>query len=367
MHVFVTTFESWLRGTLSSLYSKALQTKQDRETMSNTKRLTLTEIHELSASILRDHGFSQDQADAIAETVTAAERDGCQSHGLFRIPFYVKALQNEHADPAAVPTLRVSESSVVHVDSHGGFCPLALRVGEPAVADKARRHGIAALAIHDTYNIAALWPEVERLAEQGFVVFAFTGANSYVAPAGGTQPLYGTNPMGFGFPRQGQSPLVFDQASSASARGEIQLHQREDKPIPEGWAIDAQGAPTTDATEALAGAQLPFGGYKGSSIALMVELLAGALIGENFSTESRAADTHGVGAPLGGEFMMVIDPAHCSGSSDHLTRSESLFAAVLEQPGTRLPSQRRYTTRKLHLRDGVEVSSIMLKQLAELR
>ena len=334
--------------------------------MSNVKRLSLDEIHALANTILIENGFSVDQADAIAETVTAAERDGCQSHGLFRIPFYVKALLNAHAAPRAVPTLSVTESAVVHVDSHGGFCPLSLRVGEPALVAKAKTHGIAALAIHDTYNIAALWPEVERLAAQGLVVFAFTAANSYVAPAGGTKPLYGTNPMAFGFPRQGQAPLVFDQASSASARGEIQLHLREGKPIPAGWAIDVNGQPTTDPAEALAGAQLPFGGHKGSSIALMVELLAGALIGDMSSSESKASDTQGVGAPLGGEFIMAIDPSHCNRSADHLTRAEHLFAEVLDQPGTRLPSQRRYSTRIQHLEHGVHVSLKMMDELALL-
>ena len=335
--------------------------------MSGVKRLSLDEIHQLANAILMDKGFSADQAGAIADTVTAAERDGCQSHGLFRIPFYVKALLNEHADPQAVPTVSVTDSAVVHVNAHGGFCPLALRVGEPELVAKARKHGIAALAIHDTYNIAALWPEVESLASQGLVAFAFTAANSFVAPAGGTKPLYGTNPMAFGFPRQDKPPLVFDQASSASARGEIQLHQREGKAIPEGWAIDKHGAPTIDPDEALAGAQLPFGGHKGSSIALMVELLAGALIGDLFSTESTAADREKVGAPLGGEFIMAIDPAHCSGSTNHLARSEQLFADVLAQPGTRLPSQRRYSTRARHRADGVDVSLKMLDDLAALQ
>jgi delta1-piperideine-2-carboxylate reductase len=336
-------------------------------TMSGVKRFSLDEIHHLANTILMDKGFSEEQAGAIAETVTAAERDGCQSHGLFRIPFYVKALLSKHADPRATPTVTVTESAVVHVDAHGGFCPLALRVGEPLLVAKARKHGIAALAIHDTYNIAALWPEVERLAAQGLVAFAFTAANSFVAPAGGTKPLFGTNPMAFGFPREGQPPLVFDQASSASARGEIQLHQREGKAIPEGWAIDKDGNPTTDPDAALAGAQLPFGGHKGSSIALMVELLAGALIGDLFSTESTAADSQRVGAPLGGEFVMAIDPAHCNRSTNHLARSEQLFADVLEQPGTRLPSQRRYATRIKHVEEGVDVSLKMLDDLAALQ
>jgi len=267
---------------------------------------------------------------------------------LFRISFYVNALKNADADARATPTVSLSDSSVVHVDARHGFCPLALQMGLPALTEKANSHGIAALAIHNTYNIAALWPEVEKLASEGLVAFAFTAANAYVAPAGGTEAVYGTNPMAFAFPREGHLPLVFDQASSASARGEIQLHQRAGKPIPEGWAIDAQGNPTTDAEAALKGAQLPFGGYKGAALALMVELLAGALIGENFSVESSAHDKHGIGAPFGGELLLALNPRHFT-SSSYQQRAETLFSRILEQPGTRLPSDRRYALRGEHL------------------
>jgi LDH2 family malate/lactate/ureidoglycolate dehydrogenase len=335
--------------------------------MSNVRRLSLQQIEKLAYDILLAHGFSADQAGAISQTITLAERDGCLSHGLFRVPFYVAALKNPAANPVAVPTVRVTESSVVHVDSHGGFCPLSLLTGLPALQEKTRRHGIAALAIHDTFNIAALWPEVERLAESGLVAFAFTAANAYVAPAGGTRPVYGTNPMAFGFPRRDAPPLVFDQASSASARGEIQLHLREGRALPEGWAIDRNGEPTTDPAAALEGAQLPFGGHKGASLALMVELLAGALIGDLFSLESSAQDTHRAGAPRGGEFLLAIDPAQCAGSSDYLGRAEQLFDEVLQQPGTRLPSQRRYQARQRHIADGVDVSVILLDQLEGLQ
>jgi LDH2 family malate/lactate/ureidoglycolate dehydrogenase len=328
--------------------------------------LSLDDIYTLARDTLTARGFSLAQAEAIADTVTAAERDGCRSHGLFRIPFYVAALKNPSANPVAVPALRVSDSAVVHVDAHGGFCPLALNVGEPALQKKAHTHGIAALAVHDTYNIAALWPEVERLAAAGLVVFAFTASNAYVAPAGGTRPVYGTNPMAFGFPRLNAPPLVFDQASSASARGEIQLHLRAGKPLPEGWAIDRHGNPTTDPAAALEGAQLPFGGHKGASIALMVELLAGALIGDLFSTESSAHDTHRAGAPLGGEFIMAIDPLHCNANGDHLSRAEQLFSSVLDQPGTRLPSQRRYAARQRHTAQGVDVSVALLDEVHAL-
>lgn len=333
--------------------------------MSDTTILSLDDIHQLASQALLAHDFSDSQATSIADTVMAAERDGCKSHGLFRIAFYVAALKNKTANARAEPILRVSDSSVIHVDALHGFCPLALQTGLPMLIEKAQQGGIAALAIHNTYNIAALWPEVESLAEQGLVAFAFTTSNAYVAPAGGQSPVYGTNPMAFGFPRDNLPPLVFDQASSASARGEIQLHQEAGKTLPDGWAIDRNGQPTNDPSAALEGAQLPFGGYKGAALALMVELLAGALIGENLSLESSAHDTHGVGAPVGGELLLAMAPSHFS-SGGHLQRAEHLFSEILQQPGTRLPSQRRYECRQHSLSSGVPVANNLIKQLQQL-
>ena len=189
--------------------------------------------------------------------------------GLFRLPGYIGSLKSGKITGDAVPVLSDLAPAVVKVDASNGFASLPLEIGTAALADKARQQGIAALAITNSYHFAALWPETERLAEQGLVAFAFVTAKSYVSPAGGVKPLYGTNPMAFAWPREGKPPIVFDQASSASARGEIMIHERDGQPIPDGWAIDVDGNPTNDPAEALAGAQLPFGGYKGGSIALM--------------------------------------------------------------------------------------------------
>ena len=331
-------------------------------------RLSLVDIDRLATTALRASGFSDAQARAIARNVTAAERDGCTSHGLFRIPFYRGALANERCDAHATPTLVTDERAIVHVDAGGGFCPLALETGLPALIETSRRHGIAALAIRRVYNIAALWPEVERLAEAGLVAFAFTASNASVAPAGGTAKLYGTNPMAFGYPRHGRPPLVFDQASAACARGEIQLRLRAGESLEPGWAIDADGQPTLDPQAALDGAQLPFGGHKGAALALMVELLAGALIGELFSTESSEHDVHRIGAPFGGEFLIAIDPAACAPpgqAADAIVRAEDLFARVLEQPGTRLPSDRRLAARAHHREHGVEIDAELVERLRE--
>ncbi len=332
--------------------------------MNDRVRLTLDEAHRTATEALRARGYSERHARAIADTVTAAERDGCTSHGLFRIPFYVKALQEANVSPDAEPTFRDLAPAVLHADAHFGFAPLTLQLAADPLEQRARELGIAALAIVNAHNVAALWPEVERLAERGLVAFAFGAALPYVAPAGGTRPVYGTNPMAFAWPRAGRPPLVFDQASSASARGEIQIRLRDGTPIPEGWAIGPDGESTTDPATALAGAQLPFGGHKGAAIALMVELLAGALVGDVFSFEASEADAAAaeVGAPSGGEFMIAIDPARCVRDGDRdaqLAHAEKLFARVLEQDGTRLPSDRRYRARERTPNEGVTIPKLL--------
>jgi LDH2 family malate/lactate/ureidoglycolate dehydrogenase len=323
-------------------------------------KLTLDEVWTLATTALAKQGFSSAHAKAIATTVTAAERDECHHHGLFRIPFYANAVRAGQASPDAEPTITSLAPGILQVDAHLAFAPLALERASGPLAERAKSQGIAALAVINAHNVAALWPEVERLAEQGLVALACTASQPYVAPAGGKKPLFGTNPLAFGWPRLDRPPLVFDQASSASARGAIQLRLREGKPLPAGWAIGPDGEPTTDPKTALAGAQLPFGGVKGSSIALMIELLAGPLLGDLLSFEAGERDLAKTGAPVGGELMIAIDPLRATSGGDRraqLEHGERLFAKILEQEGARLPSDRRYAARKRTAREGVSVLS----------
>jgi LDH2 family malate/lactate/ureidoglycolate dehydrogenase len=327
--------------------------------------LTLEQVFALAFDALKAQGLSTPQADAIADTVTRAERDECVAHGLFRIPFYVKALSNRNINPAAEPVLIRFAPGILHVDAKFGFAPYALRLGIPPLIEAARTQGIAALCVNNAYHIAGLWPEVEAIAGADLVSFAFTNALPAVAPAGGTKPLFGTNPMAFAWPRKGASPFVFDQASSVVSRGEVQIHKRDGRPIPEGWAIGPHGGTTTDAAAALDGALLPFGGHKGSSIALMIELLAGALVGDLFSYEVAEREP-GTAAPCGGELLIAVDPGICAGTQDRSSQNahaEELFAKVLEQNGVRLPSERRYAARKRTATDGVTVPSELFEVL----
>jgi delta1-piperideine-2-carboxylate reductase len=329
--------------------------------------LTLEQGHELAMRCLLISGCDRENATAVAQRMIQAEGDMCHSHGLFRLPWYCHAVKSGRANGKARPRIEQLAPAVIRVDGDDGFAPLGQTLGHPALVACARQNGIASLALVNMFHIAAMWPEVEALAMDGLCAFAFTASYPYMAPAGGKQPLYGTNPMGFAWPRQNQPPLVFDQASSAMARGEIEICARDGRSVPETAGVGPDGKPTNDPNAILAGAQLGFGGYKGASLALMIELLAGALIGDFLSFESLADDGGSAGPPKGGELMIAIDPAKHGDPQGFLQRGERLFHAILAQEGTRLPSSRRFANRLTTAQHGFHIPQRLYQQIIELQ
>ncbi|MFO1091387.1 MAG: Ldh family oxidoreductase [Hyphomicrobiales bacterium] len=308
--------------------------------------LTLEQGHALAVETLTKNGCDEANAHAVARNMIRAEADGSVSHGLFRLPWCVHTLKTGRANGAARPTVTRPAPGVVRVDAHRGFAPLAQETGIPVLVEAARENGIAALAIVDCYHVAAMWPECESVANEGLVAFACTPSFPYVAPAGGNRPLFGTNPIGFGWPRKGKPPMVFDQASAAMARGDLMIAARDGHSVPEGIGIDADGRPSTDPNAILKGAQLAFGGYKGAALAMMVELISGPLIGEFLSIEAKADDDGSGCAPHGGEFLFAIDPARFGDPEKIMAHAEKLFGEIAAQPGARLPGDRRLRNRE---------------------
>ena len=315
--------------------------------------LTFDQLIDLSRRILRGHRLSPDHVEAVTRTIVAGERDGCASHGAYRLLVCAATLATGKVVPDAVPQASSLAPALARVDARGGYAQLAFEHGLPLLVEKARACGIAALAINHCVHFAALWPEIETVVDHGLVAVACTPSHAWVAPAVGTRPLFGTNPLAFGWPRPDAYPVVFDFATSAAARGEIELHRRAGKPIPFGWGVDDAGRPSTDPAAVMAGAMLTFGGHKGSALSAMIELLAGPLIGDMTSAESLAADGGAGSSPIGGELIVAIDPAGFLGDTvaEHHGRAEGLFAGITGQ-GARLPSQRRFDARERSVRAG---------------
>jgi delta1-piperideine-2-carboxylate reductase len=310
----------------------------------NTVALTLKEIEDLARRCFSQNGCDADNTEALVRTVVTAERDGSLSHGLFRVPGYVASLRSGKVNGQARP--RVSNKTPVIVNVHGdnGYAPLSIERGVPALVKAAQEFGVAVLAATHVHHFAALWPETEAIAAHGLIGMACVCYMPYVAPAGGSQALFGTNPISFAWPRPGKSPMVIDMATSAMAHGELQIAAREGHPVPLGTGLDAKGQLTTNPAEILKGVLLPFGGYKGSAIALMVELLAAGALGESFSFEAAQTDNKDGGPPRGGEFMLAISPELLAGSgwAEHCEAFFTRFQAI---EGARLPGARRHTNR----------------------
>lgn len=331
------------------------------------QQFTVETLLERVVAIFRRAGMNEVQASALARVFVAGERDACKSHGVYRIEGTLRTLRARKVKGDAVPRLLDDggQGAIVRVDAGGGFSNAGFELGLPVLAERARALGLAALVVNDCTHFAALWPEVEAVTAQGLAALVMCPSYATVAPTGGRAPLLGTNPLAFGWPRPGgQPPYVFDFATSVAARGEIELHRRAGKTLPEGWAIDAEGNPTTDPEAALEGAMLPFGGHKGSAIATMIELLAGVMIGDLTSPE--VLDYLGTTAlaPFHGELILALDPARFSAgrAGDPLVRAEALFAAI-EGQGARLPSQRRFSARARAEAEGITLSDDEVAQL----
>jgi delta1-piperideine-2-carboxylate reductase len=332
----------------------------------NNVHLSLDEAHALAMKCLLHNGCDEANARAAADRMIQAEGDLCHSHGLFRLPWYTAALKMGCANGKAEPWVEQLAPAVIRVNGDRGFAPLGQQIGHKPLVECARKNGVAALAFVNMYHIAAMWPEVESLAMEGLCGFAFTPSYPYVAPAGGKKPVYGTNPMGFAWPRKNAPPLVFDQSSATMARGEIQIAAREGHSVPETVGIGPDGESTTDPNVVLQGAQLGFGGYKGASLAMMVELIAGAMIGDFLSIESAEDDGGKGGPPRGGELIIALDPARFGDPDGFLEHGEKLFEAILQQEGTRLPGVRRFSNREKTPETGIDIPQSLHQTIMEL-
>ncbi|MDC3131484.1 Ldh family oxidoreductase [Pelagibacteraceae bacterium] len=311
-----------------------------------TVSLSLEEIYELAYNSLINNNCDEYNADAVAITVTNAEKDGSVSHGLFRIPGYVASLRSKKVNGNARPKNTLITQNVIRVEGDYGFAPTAIKVGIPSLVNVASQHGIGVLTITNTHHFAALWHETESLAENNLVGIACTAYKPSVAPAGATKPLFGTNPISFAWPRKNNTPVVYDMATSTMAMGEVQVAARDGHKVPYGTGLNKEGKKTDDPSQiANGGVLLTFGDYKGSAIAMMIELLAAGLVGDLFSFEAKDEDNNDGGPARGGEFIMALSPELIAGQNWN-EHAENFFHQMKSLDGVRLPGERRHKNRE---------------------
>ena len=194
----------------------------------------------------------------------------------------------------------------------------------------------------------------------------FANTPKAIAPWGGTQAVFGTNPIAFAAPRKVKKPLVIDLSLSKVARGKILVASQQGNPIPEGWALDDRGKPTNNPDAALSGTMLPIGDAKGTALAFMVEVLAAALTSSMFGFEASSFFSAEGSPPGVGQLLMAIAPGPVS-NGQFQTRLEDLIEEILNQDGdVRLPGDRRLELREKAFRDGISLTDKQYQEIVSL-
>ena len=324
--------------------------------------LSVPDAHALVVQSLMRCRTSEVNATHVADALVAAELAGQTGHGLRRIlPYGTQALARK-IDGHATPIARATRPGAVMVDAANGFAYPALALAMQALPEITRIQGVAAAGIHRSHHAGVAGWFVERLARQGLVAFMFANTPAAIAPTGGARALFGTNPIAFAAPVDAADPLVVDMALSNVARGKILTAAQKGETIPEDWATDAHGNPTTDPIAALKGTMRPAGGAKGAALALMVEVLAAGLTGAVLAGD--ASDFFGPdGPPPGtGQLLLAIDP-DALGGTGQITR----LAGQFEGNGTaRLPGRRRQARAEKVQREGIAIASDLMSQIQAL-
>jgi (2R)-3-sulfolactate dehydrogenase (NADP+) len=327
--------------------------------------LSLAAAENLVVEALTRAKTDPENAKSVARALVAAEAEGLKGHGLSRVPSYAAQAKIGKVDGFAKPSIEWKKPAAAMIDAANGFAFPAVDLAVKELPAAAKKNGLAAAGIRRSHHCGAAGQPVEKLAEAGLMALMFATTPGAIAPWGGSKAVFGTNPIAFSCPLPGKPPVVVDLSLSKVARGNILAAKQKNEKIPEGWALDANGKPTTDPNAALAGTMLPLGDAKGTALALMVELLAAGLTNANYAADASSfLDAKG-SSPGTGQLLIAFDPS-AFGGEDVLAHFSALAASIESQSGARLPGARRLALREKAKRDGVTIGDALLAEIKTL-
>ena len=317
-------------------------------------------------------GMSREDASIVADSLVQANLRGVDSHGVARVGIYVKRLEMGLVNPRPdVGVVRESAGTLL-VDGDNGMGQVvgvrALDLG----LDKAKESGGVSVGVRRSNHYGAGAYYVQRAVARDTIAFAYSNAPPTMAPWGGVDPYVGTNPYTFGAPAGEHQPIILDMATSIVAGGKIILAAERGEPIPEGWAVDKQGNPTTDAREALEGSVLPFGGPKGYAISLMIDIMAGALTGAGFGPRINSLYDNFDEPQNVGAFFQLVDIGHFTDPATFKARVDRMIEEIKSSrkaQGTEelfLPGEIEHRTEEERERSGIPVGAETVAQLREV-
>ncbi|MBD9373138.1 Ldh family oxidoreductase [Rhizobium sp. ARZ01] len=326
--------------------------------------LTLPEISVLASTALLRSGASEALARSLAKAIVDAEAAGKPALGLAHLPDYLNALASGRIDGRAEPLITSPIPALMKCDCRSGIAQLGFDLAFEELVTKARIFGLTLYASQSSYTTGELGWYAARLADAGLVALAATNGPALIAAGGSTKPVYCTNPIAFAAPRADGPPLLLDQASSATAFVKVRQAAELGETIPEGWALDSAGNPTTDANEAITGALLAFGGARGANIALMIEVLAAGLTGANWSLDAPDFRT-GSDSPGAGLFILAIAPQFLA--SDFEDRLARQLQRLSREYGVHVPGEARATARWRASSAGITLPRTLIDSISSFR
>ena len=317
-------------------------------------------------------GMLRGDASIVADSLVQANLRGVDSHGVARVGIYVKRLEMGLVNPRPNVEVVREGAGTLLVDGDNGMGQVvgvrALDLG----LDKAGESGGVSVGVRRSNHYGAGAYYVQRAVAQDTIAFAYSNAPPTMAPWGGVDPYVGTNPYAYGVPAGEHRPIVLDMATSIVARGKIILAAQRGEPIPEGWAIDEQGNPTTDAQEALQGSVLPFGGPKGYALSLMIDIMAGALTGAGFGPRINSLYDNFDEPQDVGAFFQLIDIGQFTDSTTFKARVDRMIEEIKSSrraEGTEelvLPGEIEYRTEQERKASGIPVGAETVAELREV-
>ncbi|MEO5697811.1 MAG: Ldh family oxidoreductase [Burkholderiaceae bacterium] len=328
-------------------------------------KLSMDELALRVAAELRAAGANAAMAESTARALTLAEAQNLGSHGLSRLAQYTAQLRNGRVVGEAQARVTRRKGGALVIDAGEGLAFPACELAVAEAVKAAREYGVAFAGVINSHHCGVVVDYLRKAASEGMVGLGFANSPAAMPAAGGRHPVFGTNPIAAVFPRRNQDPLLIDLSLSEVARGKVMVAAKKGEAIPLGWALDAQGHPTTDAKAGLAGSMLPIGAVsstKGAMLALIVELLVTALIGANFGFEADSFFVDEGNRPHLGQLFVVVDPGALAGADHYLDRLEVLIQEMMADADVRLPGARREALRKRALVEGIDVADELLAQ-----
>ncbi|MEP3437716.1 MAG: Ldh family oxidoreductase [Hoeflea sp.] len=329
--------------------------------MSDMLTMTPEAVTDLIIGALMRSRTSQENAGSVALALLAAELAGQNGHGLRRVAAYAAQARSGKVDGFAIPSSEMLRPAALAIDAGNGFAYPAMDLALDWLPDATKKQGIAIAGIRRSHHCGVAGVVVEALAERGVAALMVANAPAAMAPWGGRRALFGTDPIAFAAPLSGAGPVVVDISLSKVARGKIMAAAQKGEPIPEGWALDPDGAPTTDANAAMAGTMIPLGDAKGTALALMVELLCAGLTGANYAWQATSFFEDKGDPPGTGQAIIAIDPdAFGPGGAERMALMADMVAGT---EGARLPGRRRQQIRADYMENGIPVDADLAQSI----